>query len=364
MNTKRFLAFAISLLLVFAVALPANATQEKKYSTFLVLGDSISTGYGLEGYKTTDPYSCDSYANIIARSLSLTSAKTYKNLAVNGDRSEDLLALLPSVKTQIENAELVVISIGGNDMLRSLTDVASIISGESVSDYMTAATILSSLTQEEIKALEGNAELGSALAMIFFKFSINMSQISAILKESAPDADIVFLKQYNPMNNVPGIEAFGEFAGNIIAEINKTIETVCTSSGFICVDVPSVIDENAETLTNITAMDIHPNKAGHAEIAKLLASSLGFTVNSEDVTPEVTLAPSTTTAPEESTSPEESTTPVESTTPEESTSDEGTTKEEKVPDGDGEDSGCGGVVSIPIGATLLGAFVLCKKRRH
>ena len=66
MNTKRFLAFALSLMLVFAVALPANATQEKKYSTFLVLGDSISTGYGLEGYKTTDPETNETKEDFIA----------------------------------------------------------------------------------------------------------------------------------------------------------------------------------------------------------------------------------------------------------------------------------------------------------
>ena len=65
------LALAAVLLAGAFAALSVSASAEKKYESMLVVGDSISTGYGLENYTPGgSPYECRSYCNILAESLS------------------------------------------------------------------------------------------------------------------------------------------------------------------------------------------------------------------------------------------------------------------------------------------------------
>lgn len=372
-NLIKRLCVLLSAVLIFGSALTVSAESNGKYKNMLVLGDSISTGYGLSGYSLSDPYSCASYANRVAEALGLVGGESYKNKAQNGDRSEDLLLLLDSLSSSLARADLIVISIGGNDMLHSLTEIASIISGEEVGDYMTAAAVLAALTPEQVAQLSSNTELNSAIALICLKFSLNMAEIAKKLNESAGGAEIIFLKQYNPMNSVEGIEAFGIFASKVIGEINKTIDTVCAANGFTSLDVPSVIDGDAAALTNIEAMDIHPNAAGHAEIASLLARELSVTLpttestKGEDITPEVPITPppggvgDTTDAPSDGA--EETDALSDGAEATDAPSD--TTEETDAPSDGAEDDGCGAVTLFPVLQVAgFAALALGKRRRR
>ena len=65
----KLFSLAIAAALVIGAAVLPAAASEKKYSSMLVLGDSISTGYGLENYTPGgSPYECRSYCNILAES--------------------------------------------------------------------------------------------------------------------------------------------------------------------------------------------------------------------------------------------------------------------------------------------------------
>jgi hypothetical protein len=112
----------------------------------------------------------------------------------------------------------------------------------------------------------------------------NLQTIATFFKEKAPDARVIFLKQYNPMNNVQGFEAFGQFGGGFLGSINQTVESVATAFGYETVDIPAVIDERAEELTNIRLFDIHPNAKGHLEIAKAVARHLGLSLDQNEET--------------------------------------------------------------------------------
>ena len=86
----KLFSLAIAAALVIGAAVLPAAASEKKYSSMLVLGDSISTGYGLENYTPGgSPYECRSYCNILAESLGLKGRDTYINRAVNGDGDVD-----------------------------------------------------------------------------------------------------------------------------------------------------------------------------------------------------------------------------------------------------------------------------------
>ena len=105
------LLVALRALSVFTLRISAQV----KYSRLLLLGDSITFGYGLEG--TRDK----SYGNLLAGHFCIH-GRNFKNAAVNGHTSADLLALLPTLAGDIADADLIVVSIGGNDLLAILWD--------------------------------------------------------------------------------------------------------------------------------------------------------------------------------------------------------------------------------------------------
>lgn len=106
---------ALSLILSSAIGAsmlcaPADVSAESA-GGLVVLGDSISTGYGL------DAASEYNYGQICADYLGCE----LENFAVDGADTADLYALITtdsSVRSSISGAETVVISIGGNDIMQ------------------------------------------------------------------------------------------------------------------------------------------------------------------------------------------------------------------------------------------------------
>lgn len=281
----KILCVLAAVLVLTAAVLPASAEEtgevktEKKYGSLLVLGDSISTGYGLPDYDFAhpeNPYDCASYGNRLARALHLEAGKTYINKAVNGDRTEDLLALLPSLQTEIAASDLIVISIGGNDLLRKLPDLMSILTGAQITDYAQAMTALSLLQPENMAGAAANPQITQMLTEAVMSNAMNLAQIVATLKANNPTAEVVFLKQYNPAIGVPSMQGMNMLAQPLIAQVNATMDRVVVGAGYKVADVPSVIDSSAAARTNILSMDIHPNLAGHGMIYELLCDTLGI----------------------------------------------------------------------------------------
>ena len=188
----------------------------------------------------------------------------------------------------------------------------------------------------------------------------NLKTIMGFIQQNAPDARVAFLKQYNPFKNVPGFVDFGEFAGRMLDSINRGVESNALAYGFEVVDTTSVIEADATGLTNIAQNDIHPNEAGHAEIAKLLAEHLGLFGQSEQETaPEQSSAAPETDA---STSGEQDTDPpAPGATAPEATEQE-SEPSDTAPAAPKDHSGCTGSVgllSLPL-ALLVG--ILAKKK--
>jgi hypothetical protein len=90
------------------------------------------------------------------------------------------------------------------------------------------------------------------------------------------------------MHNVQGFESFGQFGGGFLASINQAVEATATAFGYETVDIPAVIDERAEELTNIRLFDIHPNAKGHRVIAAALAQHLGLSLDQNEETEDPT----------------------------------------------------------------------------
>ena len=105
---KRILPAVVTAVLLASCVLPIMAASDK-YTNLLVLGDSISTGYGLPGDVSTR----QNYSNLLAKKIAADSVKNY---AVDGATSSDLLSLLTSNAKLLQDKDLILMSIGGNDL--------------------------------------------------------------------------------------------------------------------------------------------------------------------------------------------------------------------------------------------------------
>lgn len=228
----------------------------------LFIGDSIAAGYGLEGYSFEDKYKCRSYPNILKDKYDaeLGSENKMVNKAVPGDTSQDLIDLLRSgeLDADLKEADAVVVSIGGNDLLGILLklldslgvdeqgkiDIGSI-------NIFTAATAVLSMEGEVDAALD--------------KFEINIGTISEELLKRT-DGTVYLQTLYDPLEYYSKYKTVTKFADEKLGRLNSII-TENASRGYTVIDVAPDFAGKAEELTNISSFDIHPNAAGHEVIA-------------------------------------------------------------------------------------------------
>ncbi|MFR0871749.1 MAG: SGNH/GDSL hydrolase family protein [Oscillospiraceae bacterium] len=108
----------LSIIMAAAVAAACTVTAGAEGSELVVLGDSITSGYGLDGYVSGDNYSAaGSFANMLGADFG-----GYENFAVDGRTSGELLTALEDadIAAALAGADTVVISIGGNDFLQPM----------------------------------------------------------------------------------------------------------------------------------------------------------------------------------------------------------------------------------------------------
>ena len=110
MMKRKFLAILLSLAMLFTLLPPGAALAASP--SYVALGDSITTGYGLAEEETAFP---TTVANNVGATLT--------NLAADGETSASLLTKLQtdgSVKTAVSDADVITITIGGNDLMDAL----------------------------------------------------------------------------------------------------------------------------------------------------------------------------------------------------------------------------------------------------
>ncbi len=310
----RFLALFLLLLLAATLILPTSAAP----ASLLILGDSISTGYGLlpdaNGH-------LQSYGNQLAAEFALTD-DAYRNLAVNGATSADLLAQLPTIEAHVKAADTIVISIGGNDVLGKML---SLLQQATATTSLTAAidalqTVDMSLVGDAFSTDAVKADFDTAVQA----FGQNLGEIVALLEQMNPHAQVVFLTQYNPLNGADRLQppaqtteaaestpappavssALLEFTEQVITGLNvKLTDAVADSTICSTADIYAAFAGQGGTLTRIYEADIHPNQAGHDAIFALLRDHI-HALPPRQTAPETTVPTQPeTTAPVVTTSP-------------------------------------------------------------
>lgn len=327
---RRISAMVIALCMVVSLVgyVPAVAveTDNTEKPSYVALGDSISTGYGLADPET------EGFAYLVAKE------KGYEltNLAVNGNTITGIVAQLQTdeVVTAVKNADLITITVGGNDLMALLyqaianqynaiqTDDAKKIEITDVSAILNDASDARRLTlmQCALDLLNPTSENYLPKAASFENavtaFSSALKQITASIAAQNPDAVIVVTTQYNPYAEFNGVKYSnlidltpiyaGIEAG--VTALNTAIQANAADGGYIVADVKTAFDK-ADSDTDLYVadpatlnLDVHPNAAGHAVIAKVIEERISEPTTSRftDVTDDAWYADAVNTAAENS----------------------------------------------------------------
>lgn len=282
-KTGRAIA-AAAMLTIAAMTMPmptaAAADTVDPYSV-VVLGDSISTGYGLQD-------SSKSYVSILEQQMN----QKVTNLAKDGTTSSELLQSLQgdsAMQGAVAGADVIVVTIGANDILQPVlnNDVVK------VDDYDNIYDLANAIKTNQIafqKYLRANMPTAVANA------NANIDSIILQLKSTNDHAKLVFQTVYDPLsvdqddtglsdNALSMLSTFsngqmyqylnGSANGGtyIPVGLNQNLQTHAQNGEIYLADVYGTFLHHAWTNVNIENADVHPNAAGHAAIANLLLDS-------------------------------------------------------------------------------------------
>lgn len=315
-----FIAIAAAASCLLASSVGANGAilspETNGPSDLLVLGDSIATGYGLDGYNADDNNSAaESFGSLLAENYGLTFDETYFNFASNGlttgllSESFDTPEGEDGTLTQhIADSDAIVISIGGDDFL--LPFIGLIGSAlEANSDAITAlgvevstgndseilATLNAALAADTDGALMttlmttlGSTDTINTLSENVTIAGDNIRTILSSIFDINPDTNVFLFTVYNPFSGAEGYESMNTVTNIVFNALNNSIKTIVEeaneNNSATVIDVAGLFKDNGATYTNINDVDIHPNAAGHEVIYNAITAAFDtiFTDASDD----------------------------------------------------------------------------------
>lgn len=258
---KKFLCFALLTAFLWSAFIPPACAQVSAPKNLLLLGDSISTGYGLSN-------SGKSFGILLEKALAVPN---YKNLAVNGATSANVLTAVKSHKEEIRSADTILLTAGGNDVLNVF--FASIRSSLGLPEDAPTRQILKNLIGkknvfDQIEVKLKNAQTQAKLKAAETGFAKNLPAIVSEIHTTNPRAKLYIQTVYNPFSDGSGLFPFSGLADEILSRINTEIKSGAAGK-YTVIDSYSAFRNQALTLTNIAGFDIHPSEAGHAVIFHL-----------------------------------------------------------------------------------------------
>jgi len=237
----------------------------------LVMGDSIATGYGLDGYDKGRE-NVQSYSNMLKDEFS-SELKVGKeeliNKAIDGQTSWELLEDIKKGEydSYLKSSDLILISIGGNDLLHTLYGYFS-----ENTDY--GVSLKELLTDHSVGDLiEIYSGLSKVLEQKIEEYGDNLKEMSAYIK-GVTDARVILQTLYNPLDTTEKPKLFMAFVKSKINGLNEKIleneKDENGASNYAVADVFEAFAGQGDTLTNIKKIDIHPNADGHKKIYETL----------------------------------------------------------------------------------------------
>lgn len=274
---KKIFTLIITVTMISVINIKTFAEGEEEFSSILVLGDSISSGYGLEGYPD-DIEGIRSYANLMREEFT---PNTFNNLAINGQTSAQLLEKVKKGEydENIKDADLILITIGGNDVLHNFIQSLKELIVDLDGNYQIVTSEENVLNKIKDKIIKSQNE--EEYNKICENFKANFLELVTLLNEKNSDAKLYFQTIYNPFSGVTYLSEIDEFAEKYINRINEVIRNNTKDENnnilYQYADVADVFDKSAYMFTNILKFDIHPNSIGHKVIYEILSREINNT---------------------------------------------------------------------------------------
>lgn len=232
-TTRLLLSLLCVLALLFSICAPAAVAADAPLR-YVVLGDSIGYGAGV----LNPEEAC--YGRIVAD----TNGYDYQNHAVSGNRTDHLLAHLDhaEVTAAVKNADIISISIGGNDYLT-----------DNVTGLVLDATFRNDYTRMD---------------KITAQLKLNFAAIIEKIRGWNPDAVILMQTLYNPGKGIN--KAPYQAATN---RLNDLIRDYLAShpGAFTIVDVAAAFGTDRRYIAQDS---IHPSAQGNERIAEVILQTL------------------------------------------------------------------------------------------
>lgn len=262
-----------ALLLCLSMLLPfLPETVQAAGMSYVALGDSITTGYGL----------ADDESNFAT--LLTGSNYSLDNLAAAGETSQSLLAKLSDNTGEtcqaVKNADLITITIGGNDLMNALYTYLAGKTGLSSDEVKNALTDKADPNRQKVllgamSNISGFASSPEA-AQAMTALANNFSAIIGAIRTANPDVTLIVANQYNPYSHLEGMQGAlisSAFEAGI-ASLNRLISSGAANGGYIVADIYTAFKNAADNPCNAyfnsiadMELDFHPNAYGHLLIA-------------------------------------------------------------------------------------------------
>lgn len=246
-NIKTILAVLLVMLTVIFCGGSVSAAEIPRIR-FAVLGDSIASGYGLK-----NPLDC--YGALIAKEKSYV----LTNDAVPGHTTSDLLWVLcnsTDAQNSVANADLISVSICGNDLIQFLQEADAI----TLMDIMLNGTKAETVTEAREKVV------------------FNLEGICTELRALNSTAPIIFQTQYNPLYANEKYSTYASFAEQLVPMFDEIFQDLCSRYPNIFIaDVHGAFDsyyKESGAYDIIQADGIHPSEKGHQLIAHVLLEQI------------------------------------------------------------------------------------------
>lgn len=231
---KKFIAVLLCVITAFS-CLGTAAFAADETVDYVILGDSIAFGAGM--INTTE--AC--YGRIVAD----TNGYTYTNLSIPGITSGVLLTMVTEgekVRRNIENAEIISISIGGNNFLtNNIVGLA-----------------FDCLVKNDTSAFD-------EIAQVYYT---ELCGIIEEIKKLNPDAAILLQTVYNPQDGAAG-EVYG-LGGDKLNEMMRKYDAEHPDE-IVIVEVAAALNGDA---ANFADDKIHPSARGNEIIAATVLRTL------------------------------------------------------------------------------------------
>lgn len=244
----KMLRFLFAFVITFVLVSPASAMtgNNNEPAHYLALGDSLAAGM-LYDSSIGKGYS-DALAEMLEQNGLLASYN--KGFAVPGAQTTHLLTAIDSnismpatgtnenqkIVDEIKKADIITLSIGANDVLKSVT-------------FNADGTIKYNL---------------QTVSATITKTGTNVGQILNKIKAINPSADVFVMGLYNPKPNLTSVKSQLNY---LVSQVDSVLKKATEENAYYFVPVKETIASNFATyLPNPN--NIHPNEAGYKAIAE------------------------------------------------------------------------------------------------